>query len=240
MMTSPLTITAFALIPMIVALIGGGLATLYAFPQKIMSALQHFVAGIVVGTAATELLPKIVNHGAPLSIGVGFILGAGVMLGIHEFAHYLAKKGSSNKLPMGLMIGSALDLFLDGLLIGISFLAGMTGGVLVAVSLSFCAFFIVLALSSSLVKKEVHKKHQYALIILTTLLLPIGAFVGSTIISHMPYYVLIETLAFGVAALLFLGIEELIADAHKVHDTIWISGSFFIGFLIIVIFQNFS
>ena len=60
-MTSPLLITAFALIPMIVALIGGGLATIYSFPKKVMSGLQHFVAGIVVGAVATELLPKILK-----------------------------------------------------------------------------------------------------------------------------------------------------------------------------------
>lgn len=239
-MSSPLLITAFALIPMIVALIGGGLATVYTFSKKVMSALQHFVAGIVVAAVATELLPKILDHGSPFSIGVGFVIGAAVMLGVHEFAHYLAKKGSTNKLPMGLFIGSALDLFLDGLLIGVSFLAGMSGGILIAISLSFCAFFLVLALSSRLAKSEFHKKHQYALIILITLLLPIGALVGSTIISHMPAQVMTETLAFGVAALLFLGIEELIAEAHKVHDNFWISGSFFIGFLVIVMFQNFS
>jgi len=239
-MTSPLLIAAFALIPMIVALIGGGLASVYTFSKKVMSALQHFVAGIVVAAVATELLPKILNHGSPISIGIGFVLGAAVMLGVHEFAHYLAKKGSTNKLPMGLIIGSALDLFLDGLLIGVSFLAGMSGGILIAISLSFCAFFLVLALSSRLAKTEFHKKHQYALIILITLLLPIGALVGSTIISHMPAQVMTETLAFGVAALLFLGIEELIAEAHKVHDNFWISGSFFLGFLVIVMFQNFS
>ncbi|WP_420421372.1 ZIP family metal transporter [Simkania sp.] len=239
-MTSPLLITAFALIPMIVALIGGGLATIYSFPKKVMSGLQHFVAGIVVGAVATELLPKILNHGSPVSIGVGFVLGAAVMLGVHEFAHYLSKKGSTTKLPMGLLIGSALDLFLDGLLIGVSFLAGMSGGILIAISLSFCAFFLVLALSSRLRKSEFHKKHQYTLIILITILLPIGALVGSSIISHMPAQVLTETLAFGVAALLFLGIEELIAEAHKVHDNFWILGSFFLGFLVIIIFQNFS
>jgi len=239
-MTSPLIIGAFALIPMVVALIGGALATVYTFPKKVMSSLQHFVAGIVVAAVATELLPKILGHGSPISIGVGFVLGALAMLGVHELAHYLAKKGSTAKLPMGLIIGSGLDLFLDGLLIGVSFLAGMSGGVLIAVSLSLCAFFLVLTLSLTLAKSEFHKKHQYSLIILTTILLPIGALVGSTVVSHLPSQVMTETLAFGVAALLFLGVEELLVEAHKTHDTFWVSSCFFLGFLVIVIFQNFS
>lgn len=236
-MTSSTVIAVYGFIPMIVALIGGWIASFYTPQKKWMSALQHFVAGIVIGAATIELLPKILGKSSPWTIGIGFVLGALAMLGVHEFAHFLAKKGKKSTLPIGMIIGSALDLFLDGLLIGVSFLAGTSGGVLIAISLSFCAFFLVMALSSSLSNRQIKKSHQGLIILLTTLLLPIGAFVGSVVISHFPQTVLTETLAFGVAALLFLGIEELLVEAHGSHDTLPISSCFFLGFLVILLLR---
>ena len=237
MMTSPGLISLYALIPMAIALIGGYFATKTTFSKKAMSFVQHLLAGIVVAAVATELLPKIMGKGSPWTVGIGFALGATVMIGVHALAHLLGDKGKKEKIPLGLILGCALDLLIDGILIGVSFLAGTSGGILIAISLSFCAFFITLTLSSTLAKKEVDRFQQYLVLILTTVMLPIGALIGGTVVSHLPYQFLTETLAFGVAALLFLGVEELLGEAHATHDTAPITGAFFLGFLVILLLK---
>ena len=75
--------------------------------------------------------------------------------------------------------------------------------------------------------------------ILFAVVLPIGALIGATIISHIPSQFFIETLAFGVAALLYLAIEELIVAAHedRKEEPVWVTATFFIGFLLILLLR---
>lgn len=232
-------IVLYTLIPTALALIGGFIASVYVPKRKFVSTLQHFVAGVVIAAVAIELLPKIVGKGTTWSIGVGFVVGALVMLLLHELAHFLAGKGGKGSAPFGLIAGGAIDLFIDGILIGVSFLAGRESGILIAISLSLCAFFLSLTISSTMTQKHANRGVQFFTILFIAAMLPLGAFVGGSVIAQMPQSILVETIAFGVAALLYLGVEELLAEAHGGgdHDTAFISSAFFIGFLIILLFK---
>ncbi|NGX61340.1 MAG: hypothetical protein K940chlam9_00825 [Chlamydiae bacterium] len=238
MVPSTILITLYALIPMFMAILGSVIASFYIPKGKVVSSLQHFVAGIVIGAVAIELIPKILGHDSPWTIGFGFVIGVVVMLLVHELAHFLAKRGGERGMPYGLLIGGGIDLLLDGILIGISFLAGKESGIVIALSLSLCAFFVSATASTTLGKRQFSKATQILTGVFLGVLLPLGAFLGSAILTQFPNSILIETLAFGVAALLFLGIEELLAESHEEHhDTLWVSAAFFLGFLVILLFR---
>lgn len=228
------TIVLFACIPMLAAMIGGWLAYFYALTPKFMSTLQHFVAGVLVGAVSVELLPKILHQESNWSIGIGFVLGVAVMSLLHEFAHHLAGKEKKG-MPLGLMAGGAIDFFIDGLLIGLSFIAGIRSGMVIAISLSLCAFFFSFAISAVMKRKNNSKKAQTLSIAAVALMFPLGALIGGGIIANLPKEILVETIAFGVAALLYVGVEELLVEAHETHDTVWVSSAFFLGFLLILL-----
>lgn len=103
--------------------------------------------------------------------------------------------------------------------------------------MSLCAFFLNLTISSTLRKLGSKNWLIWTSLVLVSVVLPIGAYLGATIVLNMPESFLIETLAFGVAALLYLGVEELLVDAHKEEDAAWISAPFFVGFLLILLFK---
>lgn len=222
---------------MVAAMIGGGIAHFYIPKTKFMSVLQHFVAGVLVGAVSVELLPKILGQGKNWSISIGFVIGVAGMSLLHEFAHFLAKKDKKG-IPLGLIAGGAIDFFIDGLLIGISFLAGQMSGLIIAFSLSLCAFFFAFTISTAMKQKKNGNVLQLAAIIVVAAMFPLGALVGGGIISSLPDAILVETIAFGVAALLYVGIEELLVEAHETHDTVWASSAFFLGFLIILLFSR--
>lgn len=229
-----LAIFFFACIPMVAALFGGGLAHFYTPKAKSMSVLQHFVAGVLIGAVSIELLPKILKEHASWSVGFGFALGVIVMSLVHELAHYLAKK-DSNQMPFGLMAGGAIDFFIDGVLIGVSFLAGQMSGFIIALSLSLCAFVFAFTISSALKRKKCgNLTHCFSILILAALF-PLGALLGGGVIDRLPQTLLAEAIAFGVAALLYVGVEELLVEAHETHDTVWVSSAFFLGFLIVLV-----
>lgn len=231
-------IVLYTLIPAALALIGGFVASLYVPKPKLVSTLQHFVAGVVFAAVAVELLPKIIGKGSPWTIALGFAIGVVVMLLVHELAHFLAKKEGKGSLPFGLIAGGAIDLFIDGVLIGVAFLAGMESGILIAISLSLCAFFLNLTISSTLTQKGAKRSVQFFTIVCIAAMLPLGAWIGASVLAQLPASILIETIAFGVAALLYLGVEELLAEAHGgEHDTAYTSAAFFLGFLVILLFK---
>ena len=236
-MTSPWLIAFYALIPMVVSIVGGLIASYYIPKPKLTSFLQHFVAGVVIAAVAIELLPKILGHGSRLTIGIGFVIGVIVVLVVHELSHFLAGKQKKEGVPLGLVVGAAIDLFIDGFLIGIAFIAGQASGIFIAVSLSLCAFFLNLTVTATLSQRGVDKWKQGASSLIMAIMLPWGALIGSSIVGHLPPAILTETLAFGVAALLYLGVEELLGEAHTSEETPWISSAFFLGFLLIVLFK---
>lgn len=239
-MASTSWIVLYSLIPAVLALLGGFVASFYIPKPKIVSGLQHFVAGVVIAAVSIELLPEIIKTGSGWTIGLGFAIGVVLMIGLHELSHAIAGKEGKGGIPIGLIAGGGIDLLIDGILIGVSFLAGLGSGILIAVSLSLCAFFLNLTVSSTMTGKNVGKGYQFFYIFLIAAMLPVGAFIGASILSHFPQAILVETLAFGVAALLYLGVEELLSEAHEVHDTVWIQAAFFLGFLAILLFKMFT
>ncbi len=231
-------IVLYTLIPAALAVVGGLGASLYIPKKKFVAGLQHFVAGIVLAAVAIELLPEILGKGSVWSIGLGFAVGVIFMLLLHEGVHYLAHSDQGKKgLPLGMIAGVGIDFLMDGILIGVSFLVGMQSGILIAVSLSLCAFFLNLSVGTTMIKKEITKRKQLITILIVAAMLPLGALIGGGILSHLPSSIMQEVLSFGVAALLFLAVEELLVEVHKEHDTLWVSASFFLGFLVILLFK---
>ena len=184
-MVSFTLITLYGLIPMGVAIIGGLVASLYTPKPKLTGALQHFVAGIVIGAVAIELLPKIL-HQSSWTVGIGFVIGVALMVLLHEFSHFLARKQKKVGLPYGLITAAAVDLLIDGILIGVAFLAGEASGILIAVSLSLCAFFLNLTVASTLTMRKVARGVQWLAIVGISVMLPIGALIGSSVIAQFP------------------------------------------------------
>lgn len=180
---------------------------------------QHFAAGVVFAAVARELLPKVM--GVPIDLAVGFSIGVIAML--------LVGKLSGR---FGMLTAMGIDLWIDGVLIGIAFLAGTQTGILVAISLAFCALFLGLSISSSL------KKGRRILgPFLLALLLPLGVICATFFLGVLPKEYYFGSLAFGMAALLYLVTEELLKEAHEIKETPWITASFFIGFLFVLLIK---
>ena len=238
-MLTPIDIAFYTLIPAAFAVIGGLIGSFFIPGKKLASVIQHFVAGIILAAVAVELLPKILPSKSIYTVGLGFVLGVIVMLLIETYAHRMKHKGERKKMPLSMIFAAGVDLFVDGILIGVSFLAGKESGIWIAIALSSCAFFVTLSTSTVLKKKQVILPIRVFCVLLFALALPIGALIGGAIISHIPSVYLVETLAFGVAALLYLAIEELIVSAHadNKEEPAWVTATFFLGFLLIMLFR---
>ncbi|MCF7806269.1 MAG: hypothetical protein K9M07_05440 [Simkaniaceae bacterium] len=227
----------YSFIPLAFSVLGSILSLSTRINQRFSSYLQYFVAGIIIAAISTELLPEILPTDRPVSISIGFALGVFVMIALHALVHFLSRTGKHHVLPLGLIFASALDLFIDGLLIGISFIAGLHSGVIVAISLSFCAFFLSASVASTLKRSSISWLAQLLVLTIMATALPIGCFFGLEVIRLFQTQLMVEILAFGVSALLFLSIEEFLSQAYKTRKYFLSPILFFLGFWIILILK---
>jgi ZIP family zinc transporter len=135
-----------------------------------------------------------------------------------------------------MMVPIGIDLFVDGLLVGIGFAAGVSAGRLLVIALSF--ELLSLGLAISLVMREAGFPPLKAVvlpILLALITMVGGAAIGAGALSHAPHAVLAGVLAFGAAALLFLVTEQLLVEAHEVGETPVATTMFFGGFLLLLV-----
>lgn len=232
-------IILYSLMPAALMLIGGGIASIYQPGNQITSATQHFAAGVVFAAVAKELLPKIGAYHDPLALIIGYSIGILGMLFLKWLTSRLEDlEQEKTGISWGLLTAVGIDLLIDGILIGVSFLAGERGGVLIAIALTIEIFFLGLSTTSTLGARKVSTPMRLLVSFILAILIPIGAGLGASLLIHLPQTVTNGVLSFGVAALLYLVTEELLLEAHEVRETPSITLCFFVGFLLILLLEG--
>ncbi|MDJ0366491.1 transporter [Hymenobacter sp. H14-R3] len=240
------TMLGFALLPAAVMIAGAALAVWRAPGPRLRSAILHFAAGVIFSVVAVELLPDIVQHHAPYEVALGFGLGVAVMLGLRYFTQRLEKqeaaapvpssfRTSAAPLPWGLLVAIGIDIFIDGLLLGIGFAAGAKEGTLLAIALTLELLSLGLATAVELRQGGHGRGRAVAIVAGTSLMLLMGAGIGTTLLRGASGNLLEIVLSFGLAALLFLVTEELLTEAHEETETPLLTLAFFVGFLLFLL-----
>jgi ZIP family zinc transporter len=218
----------------VVAALVGGVVAVYRPPGPQMeSNVQHFAAGVVIAAVTAELLPDI--HGrAPVVVVLGFAIGVATMLGIHHLSKTIEKRDIGGQFAgaAGLLITIGIDMLIDGVLIGVTFLDSPDTGVIIAVALAIEVLFLgvagVVALPQDLgVAKKLAVPAAFGALLASGVIVGVLALEG---VTGAPIAVI---LAFGSAALLYLVTEELLVKAGKVPETPVSTTLFFVGFLAI-------
>jgi len=240
------TLLGFSVLPAVVMVIGAALAVWRAPGPRLRSAILHFAAGVIFSVVAVELLPDIVQHRAPYEVVLGFGLGVATMLGLRYFTQRLEKQGASEgtenqpvagvaPVPWGLLVAIGIDLLIDGLLLGIGFAAGAKEGTLLALALTLELLSLGLATAVELRQAGHGRERAVAIVAGTSLMLLLGAGIGTTVLRGATGNVLEVVLSFGLAALLFLVTEELLTEAHEEAETPLLTLAFFVGFLLFLL-----
>lgn len=231
-------IVTFALIPVVTMNLGGAIALVRQPSGSVRSMILHFAAGVVFSVVAVEILPDIVKEHQPIMVIIGFSLGLITMLAIKRFSeHKTGEKVNINdsKLPVSLLVAVGVDIFIDGLLLGISFNAGKKEGLLLAIALGLELLSLGIATSTELRQNKLSKFRTSGLIFALTMIFFLSAVLGSSLLSNLSPEYLELVLSFGLSALLFLVTEELLLEAHEEEETAWHTAIFFLGFLIFLI-----
>ena len=147
---TPTAKLALLTLPPLLAACFGALAAAWRAPgPKTSSVIQHFTGGIVFAAAALELLPQDRAH-ALFPVVVGFVLGIALMLAIRALSGAIETRFEQARLPVSLIIVTAIDLVIDGLVLGIAFSASDESGIILTVALTLEVLFLALSVSAAL------------------------------------------------------------------------------------------
>ncbi len=222
---------SYTMLAVAAALVGGLIAVYRPPGPQMESNVQHFAAGVVTAAVAAELLPG-VHDRAPTVVVIGFAIGVAAMLGIHRLSKRIEKRNIGGKFAgaAGLLITVGIDMLIDGVLIGVTFLSEPSTGIIIAVALAIEVLFLGVA-SVVVLPESVSTLRKLAVPVGFGLLLTTGVTVGIITLEGVSGAPIAIILAFGAAALLYLVTEELLVKAQKVPATPVSTTLFFVGFL---------
>lgn len=229
----------YAVAPFAGMALAGAAAAWWEPRQRVRSYIQHLAAGIVFGAVGTEVLPDVMHRNSPIAATIGFAIGVVAMLAIRGMSRRAeSSNDSGGKTRYSLIVAVGVDVFVDGMLIGVGFALGQRQGLLLVFALTGCAVSLGLATASSLLRSGNSRAKAIAWTAAIGVLPPIGAGAGALLASHLKGIWMEGVLAFTCAALLYLVAEELLLEAHEgeaERESAFTTATFFLGFLAILI-----
>lgn len=215
-------------VPAIAVLIPG-LLTLFVRPgPRLTSAMQHLAAGLIMAAVAVELVPETLKDvDSKWPAIAGYVAGLVMVFVIRQVSRRMDEDS-----PGGLLATVFIDVTLDGFLVGISLatIAG-TGVAILVGSLSVEVAFLVMATIGSLLTRRWNHRRAILVVIAMSIATLGGGLLGFIGAGSLPPAMLSAATAFGVAALVYLVVEELLVEAHKENaETTLGSLMFFVGF----------
>lgn len=226
--------------PVAASVIGAGIAANRPPGPRVVSAIQHFAAGVVIAALAGEVLPDLRAEGQLGWAVSGFVCGVTVVLGLAAYGRRIdgrerVSESITPRLPLGLLVAVAIDLLIDGLLVGLGTRLGSTQALIITIALTLEILFLSLSLVAELTERGLTAMRATAVCTGLGLVTAVGAVGAAAMLADVDQTVLAFVLALGAAALLYLAVEELIVEAHDQAETAFLSAMLFVGFLCIYV-----
>lgn len=178
--------------------------------------LISFSAGMIMTVALTHLLPEAMelNHDS-----FNFILFAIVVFYIleHIIAIHACTEDDCHVHTMGYpaFFGILLHSLIDGIIIGVSFKADFTVGLVTTMAILFHRLPVGIATTSMLLHAGFEKAKTIQMGIAVAVVTPIGAVLSYAFTRNINDAMLANLIAFSAGAFIYIGASDLIPETHK-------------------------
>ncbi len=225
----------YSLIPVGAAMLAALAAILLKGSARTRSIVQHLAGGVVFSAVALEITPDLMQRHSPIPTAIGFAAAVVTLLLLAQGEESGNTKGGKSALPRVYLCAIAIDLLLDGFVIGIGFSGGARQGRLLTFALTLELVALGLALAGELRDRGNSASKSFGITAAISTALIVGTGVGVGLLRVAPTWAITAALGFGEAALLYLVTEELLREAHEREDTSFTTAIFFVGFLAILL-----
>jgi len=188
--------------------------------KKFLIYMISFSAGALLGDAFIHLLPEIIEEvGFSLSISIYILLGIGISFIIekvihwHHF-HFPLAKGHAHPFAIMTLVGDLVHNFIDGLIIGASYLVNIPVGIATTLAVIFHEIPQEISDFGILLKGGFSKTKALFYNFLTALTAILGAVIA-LLIGKATENVTIFLIPFAAGTFIYIAASDLIPELHK-------------------------
>ena len=215
-MTEFLLVVAIAALAAILTYLGVPTAERFDVPHRIVSAALQFAAGIITALVAITLMPPAMRNGPYVFTVLAFFAG-GVLYVLME---HLTKKAQAagpggDEISMGLFIGIVIDLFVDGVVIGIGSTLNLLTGLVMALGLALSTAPLAFVTIAAAKRQGMSKEHRRVLGRMLVVALMAGALLGYLVLQHQTLEVRMVLVALASGFLITTVVQGVIPEANR-------------------------
>ena len=238
-----LKVMALALLPAIGNFGGGLLAEYLRTTRRTLSLALHAAAGIVIAVVAIELMPEALGGAPPWTVVLAFLLGGAFSVVLERGVDALKDRLGGGETGTGAwMIYAAVsvDLFSDGLMIGVGSAVSFSLAVILAIGQVTADIPEGFATIANFKDKGVPRAKRILLSASFVVPALLGAALGYWLLRGASEIWQLSALAFVAGLLLVAAIEDMITEAHEAAaDSRWSAMSLVGGFALFTLIASY-
>lgn len=186
-------------------------------PQRVVSAALQFAAGIITALVAITLMPPAIRSGPYILAVLAFFVG-GVLYVLLEHVSKRAQAsgaGGGGAVSTGLYVGIVVDLFIDGVVIGVGATLTLLTGLVMAIGLALSTAPLAFVTIATAKKQGVDPLQRRNLGWLLMVALIAGALLGFLVFQNQPIGLRMVLVALASGFLITTVAQGIIPEANR-------------------------
>jgi ZIP family zinc transporter len=194
----------------------------YTVPQRVVSGALQFAAGIITALVAVTLMPPAMRNGPYVLTVLAFFAG-GVLYVLLE--HYTKRAQAEQpagggaigggKISLGLFAGILVDLFVDGVVIGIGSTLDLLTGLVMALGLALSTAPLAFVTIATAKRQGMLAEHRRLLGWMFVVSLMAGALLGYLVLQNQPLELRMVLVALASGFLITTVVQGIIPEANR-------------------------
>lgn len=202
--------------------LGVPLAERFDVPHRIVSGALQFAAGIITALVAVTLMPPAIRNGPYIVTVLAFFVG-GVLYVLLEYytkrvqaKHPPDEAGiGRNDVSLGLFVGILVDLFVDGVVIGVGSTLNLLTGLVMALGMGLSTAPLAFVTIATAKQQGMLAAHRRVLGGLFVIALMAGALLGYLVLQNQPLELRMVLVALASGFLITTVVQGIIPEANR-------------------------
>jgi ZIP family zinc transporter len=215
--------------------LGAPLAERFDVPHRIVSGALQFAAGIITALVAVTLMPLAIRSGPYLLTVSAFFAGGVLYVLLEHYAKQAQMERSGGEgaiekaeISLGLFVGILVDLFIDGVVIGIGSTLNLLTGLVMALSMGLSTAPLAFVAIATAKRQGLAAAQRRLLARMLIVALMGGALLGYLVLQNQPLEVRLVLVGLASGFLLTTVVEGIIPEANREGEP-GFAGVLFIG-----------